>query len=167
MNQERYEKISNWFLEKEIRYKLLKLCYSLLPVLVGVIYAGIMAAAFLFMEMDVVGKVKVVLVPGVTFAICTIFRHLIDEKRPYEKMDIVPLIKKDKRGQSFPSRHVLSAAVISVSGFYVNFYVGMVLSLLTILIAVIRPVAGVHYIRDVLAGMALGVICGYVGFFVI
>ena len=50
-----------------------------------------------------------VLIPGVAFVVVSVFRRIYNAPRPYEKMDITPLIAKDKQGQSFPSRHVFSA----------------------------------------------------------
>lgn len=81
-------------------------------------------------------------------------------------MNITPLIKKDKKGQSFPSRHVLSATIIAMASMYVNVRLGIIMMLISVAIAVIRPVAGVHYIRDVIGGLIIGIVCGVMGFYV-
>ena len=55
-----------------------------------------------------------------------------------------------------PSRHCFSAAAIAVVAVYCNPALGAVLAVLALLIAVSRVVTGVHYISDVLAGLAFG-----------
>ena len=43
---------------------------------------------------------------------------------------------------------------------------GIIMMLISVAIAVIRPVAGVHYIRDVIGGLVIGIVCGVMGFYV-
>ena len=38
---------------------------------------------------------------------------------------------------------------------------------LTALLAALRVLGGVHYVRDVAAGAAMGVLCGLLGFFIL
>ena len=56
-----------------------------------------------------------VLVPGVAFVVVSIFRRVYNAPRPYEQMQIRPLIQKDTKGKSFPSRHVFSIFMIGMS----------------------------------------------------
>ena len=70
------------------------------------------------------------------------------------------VIPKDKKGQSFPSRHVYSAFIIAFTFMNVSavnhifLYVGIVLALIAMLVAVIRVISGVHFISDVFAAFA-------------
>ena len=66
-------------------------------------------------------------------------------------MDLPPLISKDKKGETFPSRHCASAFAISVAFFYTNIYLGIFYTILAVLVALSRIFAGVHFVRDVLA----------------
>ena len=81
------------------------------------------------------------------FLFVTIFRKLINRPRPYDCMNIEPLVGH-KHGESFPSRHTLSAFIIALICFYANIYVGI--------FALI--VAGVHFISDVLAGIVIAIV---------
>ena len=55
------------------------------------------------------------------FLFVTIFRKLINRPRPYDCMNIEPLVGH-KHGESFPSRHTLSAFIIALICFYANIY---------------------------------------------
>ena len=46
-----------------------------------------------------------------------------------------------------------------------NVWIGISLAVVTVLIAVMRVVAGVHYVKDVAAGLAISIIAGVIGFF--
>ena len=70
---------------------------------------------------------------------------------------------KDKTGQSMPSRHCFSAAAIAGTAWYVLPPLGAVLAVLGVLIAISRVVTGVHYISDVLAGLAFGSVFAVLG----
>ena len=60
----------------------------------------------------------VFLTPAISFVLVSVFRDRVNMPRPYEQLDIRPLIHKDTRGHSFPSRHVFSSAVISCAFLY-------------------------------------------------
>lgn len=104
---------------------------------------------------------------GISFVLVSVFRKLYNKPRPYEALCIVPLIKKDKKGQSFPSRHVFSVFVIAVC--WVCYFppVGIALLPAGVIMAWIRVIGGVHYPVDVMAGALLGLISGVIGMFLI
>lgn len=108
-----------------------------------------------------------VLVPGISFAAVSVFRKLCPARRPYEELAIVPLLEKETKGKSFPSRHVFSIAMIAMTFLQVSVPAAAVLFALTALLAVLRVLGGVHYVRDVAAGAAIGILCGFLGFYVI
>lgn len=111
---------------------------------------------------------KVLFVPAVSFVLVSIFRKLINRPRPYEAFDVSPVIKKDTKGHSFPSRHVFSATMIAMTFLLHSpfFLLGVLFFLLSILLAVVRVVSGVHYISDVVAGVIVAIIAADIGFFV-
>ena len=87
----------------------------------------------------------------------SIFRKCYNRPRPYEGNDaIIPLISKDKKGQSFPSRHALSAAVIASACFYVYVPLGIIIAVISVVIAITRVIAGVHYPSDAAGGLIIG-----------
>lgn len=103
---------------------------------------------------------KALLVPAVSFIILSAFRRLINRKRPYESWPIHPLIHKDTKGKSMPSRHLFSSAVIAMVFLYVNPVAGILALILSGADGVIRVIGGVHYPSDVTAGFVCGIIAG-------
>ena len=111
--------------------------------------------------------VRVVLTSAISFVLVSVVRKKIDAKRPYELLDIDPLIKKDTLGKSLPSRHVFSVYVISMCWLKFCLPVGVIGLLLGIDMAFIRVVGGVHFVRDVLWGAIIGIVCGLIGLWLI
>lgn len=117
---------------------------------------------------------KAVIVPLNGFIILSVFRILVNRPRPYEKYPVSPILKKETKGKSFPSRHVFSAAVIAMTVLFCPFEGtgisiigiagGCTLLFLSLVLAVIRVLTGVHFISDVIAGYLFAVFCGLVGF---
>lgn len=103
---------------------------------------------------------RFLLVPGISFALLTLVRARIDEPRPYEVLNIDPLIHKDTRGKSFPSRHVFSIFVIAMAWLAYLPPVGATLLVLSALMAFVRVVGGVHWPHDVIAGALCGIAVG-------
>ena len=108
---------------------------------------------------------KVILVPAISFILVTVLRKIINAPRPYEKFDMPPVIEKDTKGKSFPSRHVFSVFIIAVTIFYSHPGPGILIGLIGVAMAVIRVLGGVHEPRDVIVGAVIGLLCGIVGFY--
>ena len=157
-----YRKCEAFFKEKQIRFDILKFLYKVLPVLEAAVYCGLII--YSFVKEDYLMLTKCIVVPATAFVVVSIFRKLIDSRRPYTKYDITPLINKDKIGESFPSRHTLSAFLITMTGFYVYFPVGIVLAVMSLIIAITRVVSGVHFTKDVIAGAVIGILSGIIYF---
>ncbi len=110
---------------------------------------------------------RCVLVPGVSFAAVTLVRRWINAPRPYEALEIDPIIHKDTKGQSLPSRHVFSMFVIAVTYLWIQPWIGVILLLLGVVLAVLRVLGGVHFPRDVLVGALCGLGSGLVGYWLL
>ena len=104
-----------------------------------------------------------VFVPGLVFWGGTLLRSRLHFPRPYEQPGFVPLVAKETRGHSFPSRHALSAAVLAMVWMYFYPAVGWAMVGITVLICIGRVLTGVHFVRDVAFGAALGFALGYAG----
>ena len=79
-------------------------------------------------------------------------------------MQILP---KKKKGKSFPSRHAYSAFVITTISFAVGTPIGIALTVLALIMCVCRALVGIHFVRDLVAGAALGIISGSVALLLI
>ena len=95
-------------------------------------------------------------IPAVSFALLTVVRARINRPRPYEAWPIDPLIHKDTRGNSMPSRHVFSSAVIAMAWLAFRPPAGIFLLAVTAAAALIRVLGGVHYPSDVAAVLPPG-----------
>lgn len=157
MNEKNYARIRSWFLAKNIRIKSFLFLYKLLPLIVFISY--IILCGWLLIKSD--SRIfKVILIPMVIFVTVSIIRKIINRPRPYIVLNIEPLIKKNKNGESFPSRHVLSVCIIAVACFYINPWLGTFMSVLAIFIAIIRVLSGVHFVKDVVFGALISYVLG-------
>ncbi len=99
-------------------------------------------------------------IPAVLFLIVSLFRKLYSAPRPYEILDIQPLIKKETKGKSFPSRHVFSVFIIGMTYFFVYKPAGIVIGMAGVVLAYVRVAAGVHFPKDTVAGALCGILGG-------
>ena len=112
---------------------------------------------------------KVLLVPAMSFVLLTIFRKIVNRPRPYEAFEVPPVIKKDTKGHSFPSRHVFSATIIAMTFILHSpfFVLGVIFLVVSVLLAAVRVVSGVHYISDVVAGIVIAIVAAVFGYLII
>ena len=110
--------------------------------------------------------IRAVLVPGISFVLLSLFRKVINRPRPYETFDVPSVIKKDTKGKSFPSRHVFSATIIAMTFLFVSpwTWLGVVFLGVSILLAIVRVISGVHFISDVSVGFIVGVVAAIIGY---
>lgn len=106
----------------------------------------------------------IVCVPALFFAALSLLRRWINAPRPYEVLKIEPLIVKNKKGNSMPSRHVASACIISMAfaslfgAWSIPFFV------LSALLAFVRVIGGIHFPADAVVGAVLGILFGFILF---
>lgn len=156
--EENYDVFYNKIREKySHREREIKLVNKLLTVITYFAYPAM--AVYLFVKGDE-RFLKVVAVPAAGFIMLTVFRKAVNRSRPYEKFAINPIIKKDTKGHSMPSRHIYSITVIAMTFLYVMPALGVVFLIFALILAAVRVIGGVHYPSDVLAGFLLGVLSG-------
>lgn len=108
----------------------------------------------------------VALIPLITFLAATAVRRFLNHTRPFEDFNFEPL-RPHPKGCSCPSRHATSTAVIAMSLFYINPLEGAIVALISLVVSATRVLTGVHYPRDVILGLLVGYISGYIGFFIL
>ena len=111
--------------------------------------------------------IRTLVTAGVSFAVVSLFRRIVNSPRPYEILDIKPLMIKRTKGKSFPSRHCFSIFVIAVCWLRFVPIVGILLLILGVLLALLRVVLGVHFPRDVVAGALIGILSGIIGMYIV
>lgn len=111
--------------------------------------------------------VKIFCAPAFTLLLVCVLRLTIERERPYAEKGagITPLKEKENGGSSFPSRHLASAAVISMAFLPYLPVVGALLFICTIGLGYTRFALGWHYPSDLFVGFALGLVIGAVPLF--
>lgn len=148
-----YQHLSNWFQKRPKLLRLLAFCCKRLPL---ALYAGYPVLLLLLLFMWDPRFWRVLYAPAAAFLLITLLRRVINAKRPYEQPGFVPLVSKDTRGKSFPSRHAGSAAAITAAFWYIHPVAGVVCAVISLILCAARPLAGVHFVRDVVFGVLIG-----------
>ena len=122
---------------------------------------------YMFWQKDA-SVARVLIVPSNSFIILSVFRYMVNRPRPYEKFDMPPVIAKDTKGKSFPSRHVFSAMVIAMTFLLASSWswLGVIFVVVAVLLAMVRVLSGVHYPSDVIAGAGFAVVAAVLGYVV-
>lgn len=118
-------------------------------------------------DKGIIELLRIVLVTGAPFLVVSVLREWIGAPRPY---DIYPFFEKkpkNKKGRSFPSRHVFSIVLIGFIYTTLSLWIGIGIIASALVLAVLRVLLGIHFIRDVLAGAVMGTVAGVIGLLVL
>ena len=162
-NLQDYPKFYRWltlpFTRKPHRVQVLQRTNRILTFAMPGIYG--LVFCWLFLKKTSMGGIwPFIWIPASGFVLFSLFRHWVNVPRPYEKWEIQPLLEKNSSGHSFPSRHVFSATIISMCVCQLSLPLGMCSMLLSLLLALVRVLGGVHYPKDVLVAWGLGLVWG-------
>lgn len=158
MTKEQYDRLARPFRNSPFRKKAFMAADKLITTLVFFSYPVFLV--YMNLSHSLHEFILAVFIPAVSFVLVSVFRKLYSAPRPYEVLDIKPLLVKNTKGKSFPSRHVFSVFVIGMACFYTVRPFGAGILVLGILLAGIRVIGGVHFPKDVLAGALLGIASG-------
>lgn len=150
MNEARYEKLSAPLRKMKQGARLLTWANRLCTLALFLSYPIFLLLRLLAKDASLLSYI---VIPAAAFLIVTLIRAWLNFPRPYEKLAIVPLIRKETKGKSFPSRHVFSATMIALTVLTVYPVWGVCLLAVSLLLALCRVLAGVHFPIDVIAGM--------------
>ena len=161
--QEWYDKRKSSLLRHPQLLQLMRIFNRLMTVLMTLVYMTLLGTSFISKGLGQ-NIYAYILVPALGFVLLTLVRKWINQPRPYETWEIVPLLDKDSSGHSMPSRHVFSATIISMACLHANLPLGLVLLVFSALLGLVRVLGGVHYSKDVLVGYACGLLLGILFF---
>lgn len=161
MTKETYEKMTAIFRQNPRKLKNLVFADKILTKIAYIAYPILLIYLLIKKEPELL---RAILVPGISFVAVSCFRYLYCAPRPYEVFGIPPVIPKDTKGKSFPSRHVFSIYIIAMTFLYFIPWIGIVIGAAGAFMAIIRVLGGVHFPKDVIAGAVLAIVCGMIGF---
>ena len=161
--QEWYDKRKSSLLQHPQLLQLMRVFNRMMTVLMPLAYLTLLGTNFVSKG---VGKElsAYILVPAFGFVLLTLVRKWINQPRPYEVWEIIPLLDRDSPGQSMPSRHVFSATIISMACLHASLTMGMICLTLSALLGLVRVLGGVHFPKDVLVGYICALVWGVIFF---
>lgn len=100
-----------------------------------------------------------IVVPAAGLVFVSVLRRIINAPRPYETNAAEPLIRKETKGRSFPSKHAYSSFMIALCWWHVSLPASIFLLVAALATSAVRVAGGVHFARDVAAGAAIAFAC--------
>lgn len=151
MKENSYKMLLNYIKQNKKREKIISLFIQYCPLIDITIYPLLLIYIYLNQKDSLL---KCILIPAFSFLICTVVRKYINAPRPYEVYALIPLTSHSK-GESFPSRHTLSAFAIGYCALYISIPLGIFTLAFAFLVAISRIAGALHFPKDVFAGFLL------------
>ena len=158
-----YERVRPFFVTHPYYLSLLKWTNRLVTLLMPLLYFYVLWAAYLKASKTWI-VLAYLLVPATGFIVLSVIRKRMNWPRPYELGTFPPLLNREGKGSSMPSRHVFSAAIISTVAWGVHPLLSVLGLSLALLLSGVRVLAGVHFVRDVVVGFVVALLWGIVSF---
>lgn len=89
-----------------------------------------------------------------------ILKYITHIERPFMKLDIIPLVFE--KGYSFPSVHTSIFFALAFATYFLNKKMGIFIYIIAMMVGFSRMIIGVHYPIDILGGMVLGILVGFI-----
>ena len=159
-----YERVRPFFVTHPYYLSLLKWTNRLVTLLMPLLYFYVLWEAYLKASKTWI-VLAYLLVPATGFIILSVIRKRMNWPRPYELGTFPPLLNREGKGSSMPSRHVFSAAIISTVAWGVHPLLSFLGLSLALLLAGVRVLAGVHFVRDVVVGFLSAILWGFFWFY--
>ena len=161
-----YERVRPFFVTHPYYLSLLKWVNRLVTLLMPLLYFYVLWAAYLKASKTWI-VLAYLLAPATGFIIMSVIRKRMNWPRPYELGTFPPLLNREGKGSSMPSRHVFSAAIISTVAWGVNPLLSVLGLSLALLLAGARILAGLHFVRDVVVGFLSAILWGFFWFYLL
>lgn len=162
MNELQYLSLLKWCRTSKPKERILTLLCRYSPISVILIYLGMIT--YLVVDHDE-RLIKVLFYPFLALLTITLIRKCYNSPRPADLYNIQPLIKHH-HGESFPSRHTGSAVIIAFSCLYISLPLGIICFIIAFYVGISRIIAGVHFIKDILAGTLISCFFGFLMFII-
>ena len=159
-----YERVRPFFVTHPYYLSLLKWTNRLVTLLMALLYFYVLWAAYLKASKTWI-VLAYLLVPATGFIVLSVIRKRMNWPRPYELGTFPPLLNREGKGSSMPSRHVFSAAIISTVAWGVHPLLSVLGLSLALLLSGVRVLAGVHFVRDVVVGFLSAILWGFFWFY--
>lgn len=159
-----YERVRPFFVTHPYYLSLLKWTNRLVTLLMPLLYFYVLWAAYLKASKTWI-VLAYLLVPAIGFIVLSVIRKRMNWPRPYELGTFPPLLNREGKGSSMPSRHVFSAAIISTVAWGVHPLLSVLGLSLALLLSGVRVLAGVHFVRDVVVGFLSAILWGFFWFY--
>lgn len=132
--------------------------------LIYLVVAGVAAAALYAWykhKKSLAWKYILALIAGLIarYIVAAAIRHFYVRPRPFIELGVSHLV--NDTASSFPSGHTIFMFAVATVVFQFNKKFGWWLFTLGLIIGIARVAAGVHYPSDILGGIALGILSGY------
>lgn len=138
--------------------KLIVFISQISPYITALLYAGVLIYLLLYQQDQLL---ITIIKPLFAFLFVTIVRKLYNRPRPCITMHIEPLVGH-KTGESFPSRHTVSAFSIALAIFPIHIILGELAFTIAIIVALTRILCGLHHISDVIAAIIISFIIAFI-----
>lgn len=96
------------------------------------------------------------------FVVTEIVRTLWWRLRPFEVLTNVHQLISHAGGGSFPSGHAAFYFAVAGGLYFIDKRLGVLMLVGSLLIGVARVASGIHWPSDILGGLAIGMLCGFV-----
>ncbi len=157
MKSEAYKKLYRFVTDKSLTGPLKALSYAITIA----VFAFYPLALLLLYFNGYTQLPRIIITPAAAFIVLTAARAIINAPRPFQAME-TPL-RKAKGGKSFPSRHTFSAFMISFCMLGISTPAFLLLFGLSFILGALRVLCGLHYIKDVLAGLIFALAAYFLG----
>lgn len=171
MNEQHYQTLMSWSNKNEFRCKLITSLCRLLPCTLFFFYSVGSLCLFSHFLYDGFRPVLLLfwLIPAIGLILISLIRKYVCAARPYDLFDFTPLIHHES-GSSFPSRHTASAFFIFFALLWLSsqnifpIALSCLAGLCAVLTALSRIIAGLHFPKDVFAGILFASLFSLIGF---
>ncbi|MGI6085496.1 MAG: phosphatase PAP2 family protein, partial [Acetivibrionales bacterium] len=127
---------------------------------------AIFLAIIFYLQVDHLLGYELILGTLTLWLVVEIMKMLIRRRRPYINLKDIRIVGETARGHSFPSGHTSQAfflATLLVQHFKPGLFGMLILYAAALLVGITRIYVGMHYPRDVIAGLVLGTAWGLLG----